>query len=91
MDHKRFSLFNVNRYKDVDFTELPNVGLVPTLWTGGFTTDAVNLTVQQLRSFGSYAAPGFAKPEGVVVFHVAAQTVFKVTCEGDEAPKGMTA
>ena len=88
LDHKRFSLFNVNRYADADLSSLPNVALVPTLYSGPFTTAVVDATVGWLRTQGSQAAPGFMKPEGVVVFHVAAQTVFKVTCEGDEAPKG---
>lgn len=91
LDHKRFSLFNVNRYGALDLSELPNVSLVPTLYTGPFDTDVVGSEVDRLRRLGSIAAPGFDRPEGVVVFHVAAQTVFKVTCEGDEAPKGVSA
>lgn len=91
LDHKRFSLFNVNRYGALDLSALPNVACVPTLWTGAFRTDYVAAVLETLRHTGSQAAPGFMRPEGVVVFHVAAQTVFKVTCEGDEAPKGMTA
>ena len=85
---KRFSLFNVNRYANVDFTELPNVALVPTLYEGPFTTHTVSRVVSELAHGGSHAAPGFGRPEGVIVFHSAAQTVFKVTCEKDEAPKG---
>ena len=91
LTEKRFSLFNVNRYADVDLTDLPNVGLVPTLYAGPFTTDKVATVVETLRGRGSVAAPGFPRPEGVIVFHVAAQTVFKVTCEGDDAPKGRAA
>jgi hypothetical protein len=87
---KRFSLFNVNRYAALDFTEVPEVSTVPVLYSGPFTTDAVAGVVETLRVQGSRAMPGFAKPEGVVVFHVAAQTVFKVTCEKDEAPKGQS-
>ncbi len=91
LDHKRFSLFNVNRYGALDLSALPGVSLVPTLYSGPFSTAVVDATVGWLRMKGSRAAPGFMKPEGVVVFHVAAQTVFKVTCEGDEAPKGVSA
>jgi hypothetical protein len=91
LDHKRFSLFNVNRYGALDLSALPNVALVPTLYAGPFSTETVDSVVDGLRFTGSKAAPGFPRPEGVVVFHVAAQTVFKVTCEGDEAPKGMSA
>ena len=86
---KRFSLFNVNRYAAVDFDDLPGVSLVPTLYSGPFTTHTVSRVVAELRQGGSVAAPGFMRPEGVVVFHTAAQTVFKVTVEKDEAPKGI--
>lgn len=90
LSEKRFSLFNVNRYGALDLDAVPNLSRVPVLYSGPFTTDAVALSVEQLARFGSVAAPGFMKPEGVVVFHVAAQTVFKVTCEKDEAPKGQS-
>lgn len=30
-----------------------------------------------------------AKSEGIVVFHKAAGSLFKVTCEKDESPKGI--
>lgn len=85
---RRFSLFNVNRYAGVDFSNLPGVALVPKLYSGPFTTLAVDNIVSALKTLGSAAAPDFMRPEGVVVFHTAAQTVFKVTCEKDEAPKG---
>ena len=35
----------------------------------------------------SLAAPGFMRPEGIVVFHVAANTAFKQTLEKDGEPK----
>jgi len=40
-----------------------------------------------LRTKGSYAAPGFRQPEGVVAFHAASRTLFKVTLERDQEPK----
>lgn len=43
--------------------------------------------LRRLRTQGSVAAPGFMRPEGVVIFHAASSTLFKVTLEGDEAPK----
>ena len=84
---KRFSLFNVVRYADVN---VPEIGMdtVPIIYEGPFDTERVNLTVLQLAADGSRAAPGFMKPEGVVVFHKAAGVVFKVTCEKDEEWKG---
>jgi len=92
LDHKRFSLFNVHRWESLPFAEygLDNVGTVPVLYRGKFTTDAVDFWVNNLIEGGSYAAPGFMKPEGVIIWHEAAQQMFKVTCEGDEKPKGQT-
>lgn len=43
--------------------------------------------LQKLRAEGSMAAPGFMRPEGVVVFHGHSGTLFKVTLEKDEVPK----
>ncbi len=43
----------------------------------------------KLRTEGSVAVPGYANPEGVVVFHTAASQLFKVLLEGDELPKGV--
>lgn len=37
---------------------------------------------------GSYAAPGFKNPEGIVIYHTAAKTLFKKTIVGNEKPKG---
>lgn len=48
----------------------------------------VDGVVAMLRGVGSFAAPGFDRPEGVVVFHTASQELFKVTLEKDESFKG---
>lgn len=83
---KRFSLFNVDRWSAV---ALPlGVFTVPVLYRGLFRTEAVEAAVARLRAEGSLAAPGFKRPEGVVVFHVAANTGFKVTLEKDDEHKG---
>lgn len=50
----------------------------------GFSTDTVKDVLEGLLRGGSVAAPGFANPEGIIVFHVAANSVFKVT-EDDQA------
>ena len=88
---KRFSLFNINRYADADLSGLPGVALVPLLMEGRFDVGAVDATLDNLRAYGSAAAPGFMRPEGVVVFHVAARVAFKATLENDEQPKGRVA
>ncbi len=88
-DDKRFSLFNLSRYAECDFSELPNVALVPKIYSGPFDSNAVVNARILLEINGSYAAPGYTKPEGIVVFHVAANQLFKVTLENDEQPKGL--
>jgi hypothetical protein len=84
---KRFSLFNAMRWSD-DAVRPTCCGVVPVLfddiWTPGVEEDQLDL----LASFGSIAAPGFMKPEGIVIFHVAARVGFKKTIEKDEMSKG---
>jgi hypothetical protein len=89
---KRFSLFNVKRY-DFSGSKHADFGLraVPTLYSGPFNLDVVEGLLAGLMNHGSHAAPGFMRPEGVVVFHEAAGQVFKATLDNDEAPKGLAA
>jgi hypothetical protein len=65
--------------------------VVPTLYSGVFSTEVVNGVVDSLRACGSAASLGFMKPEGVIVWHDAARQMFKVTLDKDEAPKGLAA
>ncbi len=89
---KRFSLFNVSRWKYDEVHEaVPGLDVVPTLYVGGFDTDVIQDCLGDLEWFGSRAYMGFMNPEGVVVFHTAAQQVFKVLIENDEIPKGAVA
>lgn len=62
-------------------------GLVPILYRGLFTTEAVELAITGLQMTGSQAAPGFMNPEGIVVYHIAGNVGFKKTIEKDEEPK----
>lgn len=89
-DRKRFSLFNAARWGDDTGNERPACcDVVPVLYDGIFTTDAVEAAVQRLRDEGSLAAPGFTRPEGVIVYQVAARTYGKVLLENDELPKSV--
>jgi hypothetical protein len=63
-------------------------GLVPVLYRGDFTQAAWENSLTALTTVGSVAAPGFMKPEGIVVFHTAAMVGFKKTIEKDDKPKG---
>jgi len=62
-------------------------GLVPILYQGPFDTVMIDDVLGRLESCGSMAAPGFSSPEGVVVYHIAANTAFKKTL-GDDGHKG---
>lgn len=86
LKEKRFSLFNVSRWA----TDRPACcDVVPLLFQGDFSTSFVNGLVAGLKMTGSKAAPGFMKPEGIIVFHTANSVLFKVTCEKDEVPKSV--
>lgn len=89
LTEKRFSLFNVSRWGD-EAARPACCSVVPTLYRGLFTTEAVEICLAQLAALGSIAAPGFMKPEGVVVYHVAGNVGFKKTIERDELPKSST-
>jgi hypothetical protein len=63
------------------------VSLVPELYRGLFDTQQIQVALDGLLLGGSAAAPGFLKPEGIVVFHIAGNVGFKKTIERDETPK----
>ncbi len=90
MTERVFSLFNVARWKD-DAVRPVCCRIVPILYEGQFEQYGVLRGVQQslmlLKEQGSIAAPGFMKPEGIVVFHVAGNFGFKKTFEKDEQGK----
>jgi len=48
----------------------------------------VLVALDGLQKHGSVAAPGFEKPEGVIVYHVAGNLYFKKTLERDSEWKG---
>ena len=61
--------------------------LVPILWQGFFTTAQSTIQLWELGKTGSLAAPGFMRPEGIVVYHVAGNVGFKMTLDNDGVPK----
>lgn len=83
---KRFSLFNTKRWNAENVPAC--VSVVPVLYNGLFTTEAVAEILKKLETEGSVAAPGFGLPEGVIIWHDAARVFFKKTILKDEAYKG---
>jgi len=93
LDHKRFSLFNTRRHGDIGVVGLDGgmLTVVPKLYEGPYADFDADWALKRLRAVGSLAAPGFMNPEGFILFHQAAGEMFKVTLEGDEAPKSLVA
>lgn len=87
LKEKRFSLFNTARWSDLAVRPAC-CHVVPELFRGIFDTEQVRVHLNNLRNFGSVAAPGFMKPEGVVIWHEHARVMFKKTLERDEVGKG---
>lgn len=99
--NKRFSLFNVSRWYDThqdgNYSSEPAeliaapacCHVVPVLIRGPNRHDAIDITLRLLQGRGSYAAPGFMDPEGIIVWHTAANIGFKKTIKRDEVPKSV--
>ena len=83
---KTFSLFNTKRW---NAENKPNCcSIVPVLYQGIFSGDAVTQTMANLLTGGSVASPGCVRPEGIIIWHTAAQTYFKKTFDKDDEWKG---
>ena len=87
MTDRRFSLFNAVRWTDEVRPSCCHA--VPVLYQGPMHPGVMEKYMCQLAENGSYAAPGFMEPEGVVLFHTAANFGFKKTLKKDEVPKSL--
>jgi len=85
---KRFSLFNTERHGDTsEIIGGSMVQSVPKLYEGTFSEPSILAELNNLREYGSVAAPGFPTPEGLCVFHTALGRVAKVTLDANDAGK----
>lgn len=93
LDHKRFALFNVDRWSDESGARPACCHVVPVLWRGPMSqaAESVEASIESLRKLGSVASPGFMDPEGVVVYHYAGRTSWKRTLAKDAEPKALAA
>jgi len=96
LSEKRFSLFNVGRwwhwgqgtFDDTVGKPGPQCcNTVPILYQDEFTTGNIDDTLRTLGLVGSQASPGFMDPEGIVIWHTAAKTLFKKTLVNDAKGK----
>jgi hypothetical protein len=86
LKEKRFSLFNADRWakdRPACCHVVPVLAWVPSL----ASKDLIEHVLQDLFTNGSAAAPGFMRPEGIVLFHTASREMFKVTLEKDAGGK----
>lgn len=91
LKEKRFSLFNVGRWDPTIPEKTPPAccHVVPVLKRiDMLDIHDVEAEIRQLVQHGSVAAPGFMRPEGVVIFHEPSGYLLKRTIEKDEEPKG---
>jgi hypothetical protein len=95
---RKFSLFNTERWRPTGITNMlygekavpapACCSVVPVLSRAARLNDqSIEEIIVSLREHGSFVAPG-CKAEGIVVYHTAAKTAFKVTCEKDNEWKG---
>jgi len=90
---RKFLLFNSGRFGEGK-QEIPEglvesgLGVVPILYQGVFTTDAIDDVMDDLKATGSHFVVGFMNPEGIVVYHHAIRRNFKITFEHDGTGKG---
>lgn len=85
---RRFSLFNTHRWDRMDVSlTVDGLDVVPVLYHGPFSEEAIQKQLSWLRDFGSNAAPFYNNPEGVCIYHTASKQVYKVLLENDDLSK----
>lgn len=74
-----FSLFNTKKwgYLTQEESPVPGLTVVPTIFTGIFDTALVMEAAAWLKETGSFAKPGFDRPEGLCLFHEASGQIYK--------------
>lgn len=80
---RRFSLFNTKRWNHLDGTQVPGLHCVPIIGVADPSEWDAKAAGDILQQFGSLAAPGYRKPEGVVIYHQAGDVLFKYSFNGD--------
>lgn len=81
---KVFSLFNAHRHDNVtETTGNDRIRTVPVLYKGESSDAQIDACIANLDVCGSVVSPGFMRPEGIVIYHVASRQSFKWTFGGD--------
>ncbi|HSN23107.1 MAG TPA: RNA ligase family protein [Methylomicrobium sp.] len=81
---RRFSLFQspaIARIAEAPEGSLPDgLGVVPLLYDGSLDRDAIDEAIDRLETHGSVAAPGYARPEGIIIRYNASGVCLKAFC-----------
>ncbi len=85
LDHKRFSLFNTDKWSEV---RPACCDVVPVLYKGSLDTDLLLDVQSHLWFSGSAAAPGFKPPEGVMVYLTGPGVYLKAPFEAGPKKQG---
>lgn len=72
LEERRFSLFNPTKHSDVCY-HVPKIAAV----SAEALIETIQDEIEQLK-MGSYAAPGYMRPEGLVIYAEKAKTYWKV-------------
>jgi hypothetical protein len=85
---RTFSLFNVHRWEGVDLG-VDNLTTVPVIFKGAASEAEIEKSLDKLRREGSLAAPGFMRPEGVIIQYKLTQQTYKAFVNDDGIPKSL--
>lgn len=81
---KRWASFEYRR----DDINIPDVDVVPILYTGEPVEGTIAVTLNKLIETGSILVPGWMKPEGIVITYKNMKSAkFKKLCENDKIHK----
>jgi hypothetical protein len=85
LKERRFALFNTFRWVPLADTLRPlGIDVVPILYQGPFSGEAISTAFERLRTLGSVIVPGYDKPEGIVVRFDRSGVLMKRTFESED-------
>jgi hypothetical protein len=88
LSEKRFALFNTHRWTPAIGYLPTGIDVVPVLGIRTLDTKWIMEIADSLFVNGSRIAPGFAHPEGIVVFHTKSKQLYKYTFDKNDGHKG---
>lgn len=86
MKERRFALFNTTRWAEAkEAGALPSsVDVVPVLYQGPYSGQAIEAAFDALKANGSALVPGYMKPEGIVIFFARTNVLMKRTFKSED-------